>query len=237
MHIFYAPQIPNGKEQSTFNLSEEESRHCIKVLRLKKDDYLNVTNGKGELYSAILIDDNVNECSIQIEKKIKSKVNKKCYIHIAIAPPKKLDRFEWFCEKVTEVGIDEITPIITYRSERLKIKNDRINKILISSLKQSQQLQLPILNSVTSFEDCLKKAYSDQKFIGYYHDENNELIKISQKGKKILVLIGPEGDFTNDEVNRAKKSGFIPINLGQNRLRVETAGLTACQTIIFKNQI
>jgi 16S rRNA (uracil1498-N3)-methyltransferase len=166
----------------------------------------------------------------------KEYLKRKNYLHIGIAPTKKNDRFEWFLEKVTEIGIDEITPILCDHSERGRLKIDRMQKILISAMKQSLKAYLPKLNEPSDLQKFVIRQFSGQKFIGYCESgTEDELQKIYQKGQNALILIGPEGDFSPDEINLAKKEDFIPISLGKSRLRTETAGVVACHTILLMN--
>lgn len=228
MHIFYTPQI----DSNYFTLSEDESKHCIRVLRLKLNDKIQLIDGKGGLYTAIIIDDNIRKCKTEIIESIKDYKKRKFNLHIAISPTKNIDRFEWFVEKATEIGIDEITPMITEHSERRNINIERLNKVIISASKQSINAYFPKLNDVTKIKDILNMNYNGSKYIAYYSDNN--LKDIYQPNSNALILIGPEGDFTNEELDNAKANNFKVAGLGNNRLRTETAGIVAC-TII--NQI
>ena len=232
MDFFYTPEI-NDKN---YSFSKEESKHCIKVLRKKINDEIYLTDGKGNLYKSIITDNNSNNCKIEVIEK--TKIKKDNYkIHIAINPTKNINRFEWFLEKVTELGIDEITPIICQNSERKKINLNRLNKIIISAMKQSLKTYLPKLNDLTQFSDFIKNNFEDLKFIAHCKKDKKTSLKNYIKPKKnILILIGPEGDFTQEEINIAERKKFISVNLGKERLRTETAGIIACHTINLINQ-
>ncbi len=231
MYIFYTPNISTSN-----SLSEEESRHAIKVLRLKEGDEVLQTDGKGFFYRTIIVSANSKHCITEIIETIPQKIERDFRIHIAVAPTKNLDRIEWFAEKATEIGIDEITPLRCRFSERKELKNERIEKILISAMKQSQKTNLPVLNSIIDFKDFVKREFPGQKFIAHcYEGQKEELKKLYTKGSDALILIGPEGDFSQEEVQLAIGNGFIPISLGNSRLRTETAALVACHTIHVVN--
>ncbi|MCF8298441.1 MAG: 16S rRNA (uracil(1498)-N(3))-methyltransferase [Saprospiraceae bacterium] len=234
MNLFYTPDITDD----FYSLNEEESRHCKKVLRLKTGDSIHLTDGVGGLYEAEIIDDFSKQLKVKILKTINEFGKRDFRIHIAIAPTKNINRFEWFLEKATEIGIDEITPVICNHSERKVIKHERLNKVLTSAIKQSLKAYHPVLNSVTSFNDLVKKDFNGQKFIAHCEDNKKENLKNLYKfGNDVLVLIGPEGDFSSKEIQLAKKAGFIPISLGESRLRTETAGIVACHTVNLTNDV
>lgn len=233
MQLFYTPNI----NQDFYTFSKQESQHCIKVLRKKNNDIIHLVDGKGNLYTATIIDSNPKACKIEITTIEKEYQKPKHYIHIAVAPTKNNDRLEWFLEKATEIGINEITPIICNRSERKIIKTDRLNKILVAAMKQSSKAYLPKLNEAISFHDFVKIKREENKFIANCFDkERKELNEFNLKENKSLVLIGPEGDFTEQETQSAKDSEFQSIKLGNSRLRTETAALVACHTINLQNQ-
>ncbi|GAB4281197.1 MAG: 16S rRNA (uracil(1498)-N(3))-methyltransferase [Marinilabiliales bacterium] len=233
MHIFYEPNINNNK----IELNENETNHCYKVLRLREGEKVQVINGKGTIYNAIIKELNNKKCLLDIEDTNFFEKDRNYNLHIAIAPTKNIDRFEWFLEKSTEIGIDTITPLICSRSERKKIKHDRCEKIIISAMKQSKNLYKPVLNQLTRFKDFVKNnSNKDQLYIAHCNDDNIPLLKnIAKINKDITVLIGPEGDFTTDEVNLALANNYNEISLGNHRYRTETAGLIACQTIYILN--
>ncbi len=225
MQIF----IANNNEIESGELNEFESKHCIKVLRKVPGDEIKITNGCGDLFIAKITKTSSNKCSFEIVDKVhKQKTSPP--LHIAIAPTKSIDRFEFFLEKCTEIGISEITPMVCFHSERKNIKLERLKKIIISACKQSKNFHFPKLNEITPF----KKIINDkciQKLIA--HCENNEKIELKNctLNQPTLILIGPEGDFSKDEIELAIESNFKPISLGNSRLRTETAGIVACSTV------
>jgi len=215
----------------------EESKHCVRVLRLKQGDQIKLTDGNGTLASATLIDDNIKKCTIRVDE-IKNFEKPWNYsLQIAVSPTKNIARFEWFCEKATEIGIDKIIPLQCEHSERIHINYDRLKKILISAMKQSQQPWLPELSEMMTFSKLIKSNFPGQKFIAYV-DENhqNTLKNTCQPNKDVIILIGPEGDFSKEEIQTAISSEFDPVSLGPNRLRTETAAIVACHTIALINQ-
>ncbi len=233
MAIFYAPNI---KETNT--LPEEESQHAIKVLRMEAGERLEIIDGKGNFFEAEIKIANHKHCEIQILTEIKEYKKRETKLHIAIAPTKNLDRIEWFAEKATEIGIEEITPIICQFSERKMIKTERIEKILISAMKQSQKAYLPKINEVCSFKTFINKEQKGMLFFGHcYKDDKKQLSTTYQAGQDATIMIGPEGDFSIEEVQEAISKKFIPITLGDNRLRTETAGIVACDTFNIINEI
>ena len=207
---------------------------------MKNDDIIYLTDGKGGFYHARIIDDSVKCCKIEIIEK-KEQFEKRFYhLHIAIAPTKNTDRFEWFLEKATEIGIDEITPIVCTRSERKLIKPERLEKILISAMKQSIKAYKPQLNSMCSLDNFIKKPVVNDtlKFIAHCEESAKELLtRCYSPGKNTLILIGPEGDFTPEEIQLSLDHQFIPVSLGNSRFRTETAGIVACDTIGLINQM
>lgn len=228
MHIFYSPQIV-GKE---YTLPEEESKHCIKVLRMKTGDEVFLTDGKGNLFRAIIASDHAKACKLQITEVTADYKKRNYHIHIAIAPTKSNDRFEWFLEKTAELGIDEITPLLTFHSERRSIKHDRLEKVLISAIKQSGNTYLPELNSLQDFKTFIMNCSEDAKFIAHCaSDDIPHLSLLCKDSQSMVILIGPEGDFSAEEILLAKQSGFKEISLGTTRLRTETAGIAACHTV------
>ena len=220
-------------------LSEEESWHCVKVLRHKAGDVIAMIDGKGGFYKTILTEANQKKCSLRIESKEFSEPSRKYKLHIAIAPTKNIERIEWFVEKAVEIGIDEFSFIICKNSERKIIKIDRIHKIVESAVKQSLQRYLPKINDAIDFTTFLKQTNTnDQKFIAHCQTPGLHLFTKQFKASgSSLVLIGPEGDFTMNEVNAAKEAGFGEISLGENRLRTETAALYACNAFSVLEKI
>lgn len=232
MHLFYIP----GVSGSSIMLDETESKHAIRVLRLEKGEKVNVVDGQGGFYLAEIADANPKKCLLQILDAKKEFGKRDFHLHIAIAPTKNNDRFEWFLEKATEIGIDEITPLITERSERKNVNNERLEKIIVSAIKQSVKAYLPVLNESQSFKNFLKQPSAGKKFIAYVEEKQPVHLKnLVAKGDDVLILIGPEGDFSPDEVQLAIKNGFQPVSLGASRLRTETAGVVACHIVNLAN--
>ena len=229
MQLFYLENPENE-----IILSSEESKHATKVLRKKEGDILDFTDGKGKFYKAEITLADSRKCRFQIVSSEQKPKQHNYHLHIAIAPTKNMDRFEWFLEKATEIGIDEITPIICSRSERKVIKTERCNRILLSAMKQSLKYHLPKLNEAISLNDFLKQDFEGAKYIAHCEDgEKNELKTVS-KAEKYLILIGPEGDFSPKEIKLALQNQFKAVSLGTSRLRTETAGIVAVHTINIK---
>lgn len=232
MNLFYAPEISG----ELFTLDKEESNHLIRVLRMKTNDEVHFTDGKGFFYECKIADANPRKCVVSIEKKYEGNSHRNFFLQIGIAPTKNNTRFEWFLEKSTEIGIDTITPIICAHSERKEVKIDRLNRVITAAIKQSIKAFHPKLEGQQTFNSFVKQPFDGQKFIAYVAIENElSLSKAYLPGNNALVLIGPEGDFSPEEIELAKKNGFIPINLGSSRLRTETAGVVACHTINLLN--
>jgi len=233
MHLFYTPDIHG----SIYTLNEEESKHCIRVLRLEAGSVVYLIDGVGGFYTAKITDPNPKRTALEIIETIKEYNKRNHYLHIAIAPTKNIERMEWFLEKATEIGIDEITPIICERSERKEVKLDRLNKIITSAVKQSIKAYHPKLNEPSKFADFVKKA-EGQRFIAHCMDEpKNEIKAVLTLNQSYTVLIGPEGDFSPAEVSLSRDNDFLPVTLGTSRLRTETAALEACFEINFLNRI
>tara|TARA_B100002052_G_scaffold131625_2_gene120891 strand:- start:3282 stop:3971 length:690 start_codon:yes stop_codon:yes gene_type:complete len=229
MQLFY---FENPRDE--FTLSKEESNHVIKVLRKKKGDTLFFTDGKGNQYTVQIGSINKKSCSVVIIDKKKQDKLHKGYLHIAIAPTKNISRYEWFLEKSTELGIDEITPIICSNSERKVINHKRCNKIIISAMKQSIKYHLPKLNEITTFKQFNKKNIQQAKYIAHCHESKKLIFHELKKTNKTTILIGPEGDFSKEEVDFALNNNFKSITLGKSRLRTETA---AVKSVLINNII
>ncbi len=235
MQLFYNPNITKGTKQFTFN--KTESRHIVRVLRKKMGDQLFITNGNGLLFNSEISIANDKKCLVTI-----TSVNKKpklwdYHLHIAIAPTKNIDRFEWFLEKVTEIGIDEITPLLCDHSERKVLKTERLEKIIESAMKQSLKFHLPQLNPLIKFSDFVNQNFDSNLYIAHCGKTDKQLLKsILLPNQKITILIGPEGDFSISEIEKAIQQNFIDISLGDSRLRTETAGMVATQMVSFINQ-
>jgi 16S rRNA (uracil1498-N3)-methyltransferase len=225
MDLFYCPEI-SGTE---LILSEEESKHCIRVLRLRQNDTIYLTDGKGMLCRALLQDPDPKSTGVRIIDSTADYRKRSHRLHIAIAPTKNSERFEWFLEKVTEIGVDEITPLICARSERKTINIKRGERILISGMKQAQRAYIPVLNQVCHLKNFLSGRDEKSKIIA--HCNTSDLPVISEKlgvGAPVIILIGPEGDFTVEEVEMATGQGFVEAGLGPFVYRTETAGIMAC---------
>lgn len=232
MQIFYAPDI-----ESTLVLPEEESGHCVRVMRLAEGDEIMITDGKGNFYRTSITNAHPKHCQVEITSSWQPEKPWDAYIHIAVAPTKNMDRMEWFAEKATEIGIDEITCLNCRFSERKEVKTARLEKILVSAMKQSQKALLPQLNGMTDFKQFVRQPFNGRKFIAHCEEGEKPLIKfIYRPGENVLILIGPEGDFSPEEIKSAEENGFEAISLGKSRLRTETAALTACHTIHVLNQ-
>lgn len=233
MQLFYTPNI----DSNTYTFSKEESKHCIKVLRKKVGDNIHLVDGKGNLFHTELVDDNPKACIVEVKQK-ESDFNKRNYrIHMVVAPTKNNDRFEWFLEKATELGVDEITPIICQNSERKVIKPERLNKILVAAMKQSLKAYLPTLNDAVSWNDFIQQGFNTDRFIAHCGAGRKTPFKQWIKPQQeVMILIGPEGDFAETEVEEAMSNGFVPVSLGNSRLRTETAAVIACHTINLINE-
>ncbi len=223
-------------EASSFTFNKDESRHLIKVLRKKEADTVYITNGKGDFFTTEITNASEKKCTVSILKHEYKPKKRPFHLHIAIAPTKLNDRYEWFLEKAVEIGIDEITPIICDNSERKVIKADRMKKIIQSAVKQSLQFHIPVFNDPISLSQFLNQQEASQKFIAHCEDEDNKLFlqNVAKPANDILVLIGPEGDFSTKEIQLAIQNNFIPVTLGHNRLRTETAGVyvTSLMTLL-----
>jgi 16S rRNA (uracil1498-N3)-methyltransferase len=235
MQLFYTPDINPSLPQ--YFLTEEESKHAVRVLRLVAGDEVTLIDGKGGLYKAEIKDAHPKRTILQINS-VTTEFNKRNhYLHIAIAPTKNLDRVEWFLEKATEIGIDEISLIICQRSERKEAKAERLDKIITSAIKQSIKAYHPVLNPAINLNQLLKQPFTGQKFIAHCADgEKVSLAQSIEKNGRYLILIGPEGDFTPAEVDSALQNGYKAITLGESRLRTETAALEACFEANFLNR-
>ena len=226
MQLFFLDSNKNK-----ISLSQEESKHISKVLRKKEGDIINFTNGKGYLFIGKIISSNPRKTEIEIIDQIEKIKGHNYYLHIAISPTKNLDRFEWFLEKATEIGIDEITPIICKNTYRKQIKTDRCIKILQSAIKQSIKYYLPKLNQATEVMDFINKDFKEDKYIAHCNNIKKINLIDEKKVKKSIIMIGPEGDFSNEEIKESCKMNYKSINLGNSRLRTETAGIVAVNTI------
>lgn len=236
MQLFFNALVAQHQKEISFD--KEESRHIVKVLRKNVGDQLHVTNGKGSLFLTTLKQVNTNTCIAEVVSEMFTAASD-FHIHLAVSPTKMNERYEWFLEKATEIGIHEITPIFCHHSERKVIKPERFEKVLIAATKQSLQQYTPILNEAISFTDFIKKTFTGQKFIAHCEEESSKKSlknEITPKSS-YTILIGPEGDFSVTEIQLALADDFIPISLGDTRLRTETAALVACHTAVLINEI
>lgn len=234
MQIFYAPDIKG----SPYMLNENESGHCIRVLRMTKGSTLRLVDGNGNLYKGVISNPDPHGCEIRISEVLKDFEKRNYRLHIAISPLKNHDRFEWFVEKSVELGIDEITPLICRNTEKPGIKTDRINNIIISAIKQSIKAFKPVLNQALDFSEFQKLNPAGCRMIAHCNHESgrSKIDSIYKKGDEVVILIGPEGDFTSEEITEAVSNGYKPVQLGSSRLRTETAGIAACHSIYFINE-
>lgn len=233
MQLFYNPKLDQSASQFVF--SEEESKHLVKVLRKKEGDLVNITNGKGYLFEAKIISADVKKCKAEIIDTDK-KHQKMHWFHLVVAPTKMNDRFEWFLEKATEIGVNEITPVICDNSERKIIKVERMEKVILSAMKQSLQAFLPKLNAAVTYKEFMTNQHKGLLFIAHCADgEKLDLKRRVAADKDVTILIGPEGDFSKNEIKLAYESGFSPVSLGDNRLRTETAAIVACTMVNMIN--
>lgn len=234
MQLFYNPDITETTNQFTFE--KEESRHILKVLRKSVGDTLHITNGFGWLFTAEITIPNINKCVVNIISKTQQ-AKRDYNLHVAVAPTKMNDRYEWFLEKATEIGINSITPIICDHSERKVIKPERFEKILQSAMKQSLSYYMPKLNEAIFFKDFIQNDFSGDLFIAHCEKTDRKSLKQQLKSKQnITILIGPEGDFSTKEIELALANKFIPVTLGATRLRTETAAIVACHSVAFINE-
>lgn len=234
MNYFYSPTPDINTVQ--FALDSEESRHIVKVLRKREGDVLYITNGKGVLFDAELLSANPKKCTLQVISS--KKIGKpKAEIHLAVAPTKRVERFQWLLEKATEIGVTRIIPIICDRSERETLPVERLNRVIQEAMKQSLQTWLPELSTPVKFSDFLKTGLPEHRFIAHCEPHEKRQLSDAEGGvTNSVVLIGPEGDFTPAEIEAALSQNFKPVSLGANRLRTETAALVACTVLNFLNQ-
>lgn len=230
MQLFYTTHID---DQMAF-LAGEEAKHCVQVLRHRVGDEINLMDGLGGNYLASIIEANKNKVSLRILSQDQTYSNRKAKLHLAVAPTKNISRFEWFLEKATEIGIDEITPILSQRSERKVVKPIRLEKIILAAAKQSKNTILPRLNPLIKLGAFFKKERENslQKFIAHCEEDNEvHLMEKYKADQDVIILIGPEGDFSPIEIKNSFENGYAPISLGASRLRTETAAMVACHTV------
>lgn len=235
MQLFYNHDL--NQNDSEIRFSKEESRHIIKVLRKSVGDMLHITNGEGWLFTAEITLADPKNC-IAVIKTAELQPKKAYSLHLAVAPTKMNDRFEWFLEKATEIGIDSITPIFCDNGERRIIKADRFQKVLQSAMKQSLNCYLPKLNEAVAFKDFINQEFDAQRFIAHCEDTDKKSLKQMLKpNQDVLILIGPEGDFSSKEIEQSYQHDFIPVTLGDTRLRTETAAIVACHSVVYTNEV
>jgi len=234
MQLFFNAELT--KTTTSFEFDALESKHIIKVLRRKRGDQLQITNGRGDFFVATITDDRVKKCAVTITE-VSHTIPRKHWLHMAVAPTKTNDRFEWFLEKATEIGVNEITPIICERSERKIVKIDRLKKVVQAAMKQSFQSYLPKINEAISLREFLEAPKEGLLFMAHCEEdqEKHELKRRVAPDKHVTILIGPEGDFSPEEIKRATHQGFLPVSMGRNRLRPETAAVVACTTVAIIN--
>ncbi len=234
MQLFYSNALTT--ESTNYILSKDESKHVIRVLRKSQGDTIHLTNGKGHLFKAEIVIPNPNKCKLRITSN--SYQEPRLYkLHLAVAPTKLNDRFEWFLEKATEIGVTEITPLLCDHNERKVIKEERFLKIIQSAMKQSLHYHLPKLNALTSFKDFIAQTEVSNTFIAHCEETHKKSLKeCIQRQQKYTILIGPEGDFSTSEIELALTSGITPVTLGNSRLRTETAAIVACHSVAFINE-
>ena len=245
MYLFYTPDI-----EQNHCLSEEESQHCVRVLRYDRGDEILLTDGRGTTYQARITNPHPKHCEFEILSSQKQEPHHHFHLHIAIAPTKNIERLEWMAEKCTEIGVDEITPLLCRFSERKQLRTDRLEKIILSAAKQSLTPYLPVLHDLTPFDEFIKSCSPQGGlYIAHCYERDKrslkeELLRLqstlppytSTPLPPITILIGPEGDFSEQEIDLALQNGYIPVSLGNSRLRTETAGVVACHTAILLNE-
>ena len=231
MHRFYCPDIAD-----TLTLGEEDSKHCVKVLRMGEGGTIEVVDGNGKLFTCRITMAHPKRCAIEVLDERYQPPHWGCQIVLGIAPTKNLDRIEWLVEKCVEMGVDRIIPLRCHNSERTVLKTERLKKIMVSAMKQSLKATLPRLDEMTPIEKVLGEPFDGTRCIAYCdemlpREERQTLADAYQPGKDVMVLIGPEGDFSPEEVQAARDAGFLPVTLGESRLRTETAGMMAVATV------
>lgn len=239
MYLFYALDIPESVAiGQSITLDEEQSAHAVRVLRYAAGDTIHIADGRGNMYEAVISNPHPKHCEVEIRSITPQTKHHRANVHIAVAPTKNIERIEWMAEKCTEIGIDTITPLLCHYSERKVIRTDRLTKIILSAAKQSLSAYLPTLNELTPFKDCVLNATEQRRYIAHSSpwvdkkDLRDELRK-SDAQASTIVLIGAEGGFSDDEVRLAMERGFVPVSLGDARLRTETAALVACMLVNY----
>ena len=235
MQLFYAPDLDPAS--GSYLLGEEESKHAVRVLRLGRGDSLWVTDGRGAMCRAEIADDSPRGCRLEILGCEQGFGQRHYSLHLAVAPTKNVDRYEWFAEKATEIGVDRITPVLTDRCERRTLRIDRILRVVTGAMKQSLKAYLPRVDSPMPLRELLELPCAGSRLIAHCEESGNRtpLGEAFGPREQVLILIGPEGDFSSDEIRSALDSGFRAVSLGRSRLRTETAGVVAAHSVAFVN--
>lgn len=236
MHLFYAPDIdPNACK---YTLSAEESAHCTRVLRLRSGDRFHITNGLGDLFLVEITEVDMRRAQVRVVECTREFEKRGYYLHIAAAPTKNVERFEWFVEKAVEIGVDRITPVLTQHSERKVLKHDRTMRVVTSAVKQSLKAYHPHLDELMPFKELVRQPFDGRKFIAHCEPAAKKVLlrDVVKPGESVKILIGPEGDFSPEEIAFAHANGFVDLTLGHSRLRAETAGVVAVHSINFINE-
>jgi 16S rRNA (uracil1498-N3)-methyltransferase len=232
VNLFYQPLISEG----VHHLDAEESKHCVRVLRKAKGDSIRVTDGKGFFYNAVIAKPESQKCTFEIVDKVAEPI-RNYFIHIAISPTKNTDRLEWFVEKAVEIGVDKITFVECKNTERPYLKLERLEKVAITAMKQSLKASTPVIEGLIKFPSVIKNANEQNKLIAFVDPANPSHLKdLTKPASSYLILIGPEGDFSQQELSQSLDMGFIKVSLGPSRLRTETAGIAACHILNLVNQ-
>ena len=231
MHRFYCPDIAD-----TLTLGEEDSKHCVKVLRMGEGDTIEVVDGNGTLYTCRITMAHPKRCAVEVTERMQQPPHWGHRIVLGVAPTKNLDRIEWLVEKCVEMGVDRIIPLRCHNSERTVLKTERLKKIMVSAMKQSLKATLPLLDEMTPVAQVLAEPFEGTRCIAYCDEhlprgQRLTLTGVYRPGQDVMVLIGPEGDFSPEEVQAARDAGFMPVTLGESRLRTETAGMMAVAAI------
>jgi 16S rRNA (uracil1498-N3)-methyltransferase len=234
MQVFFAPDVPGD----VFVLSRDESKHIVRVLRMTRGNIVKLIDGKGNLYDGLIEDPDPKRCTITVTGIIREFEKRNYKLNIAISPLKNPDRFEWFVEKSVEIGIDRITPLICKNTEKQSIKAARINNIIISAMKQSLKAYMTCLDEPVSFREFTRMKHSGIKMIAHCHNtfDRSRITDVYKRQEDATILIGPEGDFSEEEIRVATSGGFSSVHLGYSRLRTETAGIAACHSVYLINQ-
>lgn len=234
MQVFYAPDIRGDQ----YILGRDESKHLVKVLRMRPGALVNLIDGQGNMYEGVIETDDLSGCRVSIRAVVLDFEKRSYRLHIAISPLRNPERFEWFVEKAVEIGIDEITPLICRNTEKPGIKASRIRNLIISAMKQSLKARMPVLNEVTEFRDFINNEYGGIRMLAHCSSAfpRKKITEVYSRGSNALILVGPEGDFTPEEIKLASERNYEHIHLGGSRLRAETAGVAACHSVYLINQ-